>query len=347
MKRLLVIFGFFLATGCALVDEDLSECPDDLVIDYEMRLVTNIQTEIGTALKLDADIPVATSLRNYLKNIFSDHAHDVDLSFYDVDDPMSVLEHFTDIIDANQASYTLHIPAREYMHLAVANIMENPQVYLHGSDLCHTSQLLQKDGSGDPKVIPPHTTGLFTARLPMDVLQNVSRTFDVDLYMANCATALVIDNTAEGTPAIKDFKAYTTGFASSFNIADSTYTFDSNPLVRADNIPVEGNAQSLYATVQFPSRDPHPRTKVVIETTDPFISDNAEEALWEWVVYITLEDGSVTENRLKFSQALRAGQLRVVRVRIGPDGTLSTDDTSVGVSVTLDWNQGGSHEVPL
>jgi hypothetical protein len=86
---------------------------------------------------------------------------------------------------------------------------------------------------------------------------------------------------------------------------------------------------------------------VVIETTDPFDSDYEKEVLWEWVVYVTLEDDTVTENRLAFSQPLRAGELRVVRVRILPDGTLSTDDTSVGVSVTLDWKQGGSHDVPL
>lgn len=347
MRRLFGIFCMLFAAGCSLVDEDFSECPDELVIDYEMRLVTNVQTEIGTALSLDADVQVAGALRNYLKDIFSDHAHDVDLSFYDVSAPMPVLEHFSDIIDASQASYTLHIPAREYMHLAVANIMDNTQVDLQDEGLCQTSRLLQHAGSGDPEVVASHTTGLFTARLPMNILENVSRTFNVNLYMANCATALVVDNTAEGTPEIRDFKAFTTGFANAFNIADSTYVFESQPLVKADPIPVEGGAESLYATVQFPSREPHSGTKVVIETTDPFISDNAEETLWEWVVYITLPDGSVTENRLKFSQALRAGQLRVIRVRIAPDGTLSTDDTSVGVSVTLDWNQGGSHVIPL
>ena len=347
MRRWFGIFCILFAAGCSLVDEDFSECPDELVIDYEMRLVTNVQTEIGTALSLDIDIPVAEALRNYLKGIFSDHAHDVDLSFYDTSAPMPVLEHFSDIIDASQASYTLHIPAREYMHLAVANIKDNAQVNLQDEGLCHSSQLLQLAGSGDPEVVAPHTTGLFTARLPMDILENVSRIFNVDLYMANCAAALVVDHTAEGTPEITDLKAFTTGFASAFNIADSTYVFDSQPLVRADRIPVEGNAESLYATVQFPSRDPHPGSKVVIETTDPFISDNAQDALWQWVVYVTLPDGSVTESRLVFSQPLRAGQLKIIRARIGHDGILSTDDTSVGVSVTLDWHQGSSHEIPL
>lgn len=347
MKRWLSIFTVFLAAGCCLVDEDFSECPDELTIDYEMHLVTNVQTEINTVLSLDTDVHVADALREYLKEIFSDHAHDVDLSFYDVNAPMPVLEHISDIIDASQASYTLHIPAREYMHLAVANLLENTQVNLQDQELCQTSRLLQVDGSGDPEVIAPHTTGLFTARLPMNVLENVSRTFDVNLYMANCATALVVDLTAEGTPEITDFKAFTTGFASSFNIADSTYVYDANPLVRADDIPVEGHLQSLYATVQFPSRKPAPESKVVIETTDPFISDGAPDALWEWIVYVTLPDGSVTETRLGLCQPLLAGQLKIIRARITEDGTLSTDDTSVGVSVTLNWNEAGSHVVPL
>lgn len=348
MERLLGILGiFFLATGCCLVDEDFSECPDELPISYEMRLVTNIQTEINTVLRMDTDIYVAAALRAYLKDIFSDHAHDIDLSFYDVNAPMPVLEHFTDIIDANQTSYTLHIPVRKYMHLAVANIMENEQVSLQGEELCQTSRLLQAEGSGNPEVVDSHTTGLFTARLPMNILENQSQIFNVNLFMANCAAALVVDNTAEGTPEISDFKAFTTGFASSFNIADSTYVFGPATLVKADRIPVEGDAESCYATVQFPSREPELQSKVVIETTDPFISDNAKDALWEWVIYVTLTDGSVTETRLKIVNPLRAGQLKIIRVRVGPDGIVSTDDTSVGVSVTLDWNQGGAHVVPL
>ena len=345
MKRLIGIFGFFLAAGCSLVDEDFSECPDALVIDYEMQLVTNVQTEISTVLKLDVDIPVADALRKYLQGIFSDHAHDVDLSFYDVEAPMAVLEQITDIVDDNQASYTLRIPVRDYMHLAVANITDNPQVRLEGKDRCRSSRLLQRAGVGDPKVVPPHTTGIFTARLPMEMHENTDQTFSVNLHMANCATALVIDNTSDETPEITDIRAFTSGFASSFNIAENSYTFDENPLIKADLIPVEGNQESLFATVQFPSMDPD--TKSIIETTDPFVAKNVKDVLWEWVVYVTLSDGSVTESRLGIIHPLRAGQFKMIRARIARDGRLSTDDTSVGVSVTLDWNEGGSHVIPL
>ena len=349
MKKFLGIFSIALACyGCCLVDDDLSGCPDEYSIDYEMRLVTNVQTEINTVLGLEADVHVAAALREYLKDIFSDFAHDVDLSFYDYAEPRPVLEHFSDIMDANQASYTLHLPVHDYMHLAVANIMDNNLVDLDSKAACGTSRLLQDDPDQN-NVISTHNTGLFTARLPMKILEGVDQSFLVRLYMANCATALVVDNTAEGTPAISGFRAFTTGFASSFNIADSTYVFDRNPMVRAENVPVEGGAESCYVTVQFPSREPdeEPESKVVIETTDPFISDNAEEKLWEWVVYVTMPDGTITESRLGLIKPLRAGQLKIIRVRIGDGGIVYTDDSSVGVSVTLDWNQAGVHIIPL
>ena len=347
MKKFLSIFCIAMACyGCCLVDEDLSGCPDEYSIEYEMRLVTNVQTEINTVLGLEADIHVAKALRNYLKDIFSDFAHDVDLSFYDYYEPRPVLEHFSDIMDANQTSYTLHLPVREYMHLAVANITDNHLVDLEDEESCGTSRLLQSVPD-ENNIIKTHNTGLFTARLPMKILEGVDQNFLVQLYMANCATALVVDNAAFGTPEISGFKAFTTGFADSFNISDSTYVFNKNPLVEADFVKVEEGTESCYVTVQFPSREPKPESKVVIETTDPFIAENADEALWEWVVYVTLPDGSITESRLGLIQPLRAGQLKIIRVRIGSDGIVYTDDTSVGVSATLDWNQAGTHIIPL
>ena len=83
MKRLLGILVISFAAGCSLVDEDLSDCPDELTIDYEMRLVTNVQTEISSVLNRGSDPAAAGALRNYFRNIFSDYAHDVDLFLED------------------------------------------------------------------------------------------------------------------------------------------------------------------------------------------------------------------------------------------------------------------------
>ena len=357
MKRAFGILSIILAfTGCKLIDEDLSGCPDEYTIKYEMRLVTNVQTEIETELSLVTEQHAAKALREYLKDIFSDFAHDVDLSFYDDQPPMEVLQHFTDIMDANQTEYTLHLPVRQYMHLAVANIVDNHLVGLSGEQQCHSSIL--KQTTPDGKSITPHNTGLFTARLPMDIIEGIDQQFKVNLYMANCATALVMDRSK--APALKGISAFTTGFAESFGIADSTYTFDSEFLVKADELAVEDGPFGCWVTVNFPSRDVKgpgpspapaagktPSTKVVIETTDPFIAASADESLWEWRVYVTLADDTVVETCLGLAKPLRAGQLKILKVRIDTDGRIIPDDATVATSVNMNWQAGPGGEVIL
>lgn len=339
-----ILLSVFVLGGCCLVNEDFSGCPDDFSTEYEMRLITNVRTEINTVLGLEADLHVATALRDHLSDIFSDFAHDVDLSFYDYAEPRPVLEHFTDIIDANQTSYTLNLPVYEYMHLAVANIMDNDNVSLEGEDFCSTARLHQADPE-EGNVISSHNTGLFTARLPMQILDNMDQDFLVQLYMANCATALIIDRT--GAPSVSSMSAFTTGFASAFNIADSTYVFDRDPLIRAKKLDIDEGIEDCYVTVQFPSRDTRPDTKVVVETEDPFIAESADEGLWEWQVYVTLADGSITQNRLGIVKPLRAGQLKIIRIRIGDGGVAIPDDSSVVSSFNTNWEPSQEHYIDL
>lgn len=344
MERVLGLLGIAALTSCSVIDEDLSDCDKQAKMDYELRLVTNMNTEMKTQLTTETDLKLEHALRQYLGGVFTDFAHDVDLSFYDYAEPRPVLEHFTDIIDANQTSYTLNLPVYEYMHLAVANIMDNDNVSLEGEDFCSTARLHQADPE-EGNVITSHNTGLFTARLPMQILDNMDQDFLVQLYMANCATALIIDRT--GAPSVSSMSAFTTGFASAFNIADSTYVFDRDPLVRAKKLDIDEGIEDCYVTVQFPSRDTRPDTKVVVETEDPFIAESADEGLWEWQVYVTLADGSITQNRLGIVKPLRAGQLKIIRIRIGDGGVAIPDDSSVVSSFNTNWEPSQEHYIDL
>lgn len=202
-------------TGCSIIDEDLSKCDEpqpqpqpepEYKIDYELQLITNISTEIETELSALTDTAIANALRRHLSTIFTDRAYDVDLSFYDTQADSVRLQHDQHIMDASQASYSLNLPKRQYMHLAAANLVNNGQVSILDDNWCHRSQLQQVSGD----TIPSHTTGLFTARLPMNVLEGVDQQFSVRLYMANCATALVIDDQGYDTSGLRVFA---TGFA--------------------------------------------------------------------------------------------------------------------------------------
>jgi hypothetical protein len=215
---------------------------------------------------------------------------------------------------------------QEYMHLAVANIAENHVVGLSNDENCQTSMLQQTDDSP----IASHTTGLFTARLPMEVLSGVSQTFNVKLYMANSAVALVLDTKGH---AYSEMKVYATGFAKEFMIEDSTYVFpEKEVLVRADKVDT-GNELLCFCSVNFPSHNPD--------------EVGADEPLWQLRVYVTMPDGNITETIIDVKEQLKAGELKIIKGELDDEGAVRPYDSTVGVSVTLDWNEGGTYDPEL
>lgn len=324
-------------TGCSMIDEDLSGCGKEVVVEYDVELVTNMSLELEMQLDAQTDKEIIDLLREYMRRIFTDHAHDVDLSFYDTQGDSTRLMHDQHIMDANQRRYVLHLPIHDYQHLAVANIAENRLVELANDTRCHPAQLLQQRAD----TITPHTTGLFTARLPMQLVEGIDQTFFVRLYMANCASALVVDpRSHQGLP----IRVVASGFASQYQICDSAYTFEpSAPVMATDMLTAKTDPRICFCTVNFPSREPA-ATRTVIETQEPFVAKPGEQSLWEYRVYVTNADGSVTESIVGIREPLRAGQLKVVQVWIGDDGRVNSESPEVGVSVTLDWKPGNTYE---
>jgi hypothetical protein len=309
--------------ACSTIDEDLSDCGEDFEMEYELQLITNIETELQTELVTGREQLVADALRNHLANIFTDVARDIDLSFYATGKEDALQYHKSELMNANEKSYSFFLPAQDYRHLALANLQNNSVVSVTGGDQSATQTLVQKQG----ETIESHETGLFTAREDMKVKEGEDQTFHVDLYMANSATALVIDN-ARGVE-VKDIQVYATGFATAFSVNDSTYTYvDNPPMVHAQQVSTDADDMLCFCTVNFPSRD-----KAV-----------GEEPLWQYVVYVTLADGSVTQSVLSLKEPLMAGNLKIVKTYLQADGSLQPDNTLVGVSVTLDWKQGGTYE---
>ena len=317
--------------GCTLVDQDLSSCETSYDIDYELRLVTNLTTELKTQVSTQVELTsVAEALLDHLGSVFTDHAYDVDLSFYDVQGDSARLHHESHIMDASEQSFTLFIPRREYMHLAVANLDKCGQLQMVDDERCHTAALLQKNGD----YVESFRTGVFAARLPMDIKEGVDEHFDVKLGMVNCASALALDTLGSGLGGIK---VSVSGFASGINLADSTYIFRSAPEVVADEVKTGDGRFACFCAVTFPSKDVE--TKVVIDTDDPFVSPEAAEALWTCTVYVTTGDGKVTKTDLGVKQPLRPGQFMLIRGKVEPDGSVVPREQFVGASVSLEWNE--------
>ena len=306
-----------LLSSCSIIDENLDDCGINNKIIYRLKLITNIQTELDQQLGSADERPVANALRQSLNGIFTDMAHDIDLSFYNTDNIRE--KHEQHIMNASQAEYVVYLPERDYRNLAVANITNATNVTLESDDYTPSTMKLQQQ-QGD--TIDSHSTGMFTARKIIEVC-NCTESFNVELYMANSCAALVVDTAGVG---IRGMKVLTQDFATSFAVSDSTYAYQANPLIRSVEVPTNGQPYTCHYTVSFPSR--HTRS----------------DGLFRIKAYVTLPDGTTTENIITVEQPLMAGYLKIIKMKMKPNGSLTPLSQDVGVSVTLNWKQGGTYE---
>ena len=346
MSRVLATIAFFsfLTTqlltlaSCSTIDEDRSDCENEFRVNYEVKLRTNISTQIQTVLRSRFETEVANLLEDSLKNIFREYAHDVDLSFYVGDNRQF---HDFKLMLANQATYELELPADNYRHLAVANIEEEAEVDLLQSEGVERSHLFQEVAD----TIDGHHTGLFSARQNMNIVGNQNQTFDVTLYMANCASILVLrtDNVA-----YNDVKVLSTDFADDFLVNDSVYRFNHNYMVRDLRVTRPPVEREVFYSVTFPSHDTaeeaqgattRPSNGVEIDNDGSTGAEDSER-IWRKFVYVTLPDGSITRTVINVRQPLKAGQIFIIYAYLKPDGSIYSPNVEVSTSVTLDWKEG-------
>lgn len=324
----LLLLGAIAQASCDSIDDDLSDCGKDVRVEYTMELLTNMQTELVTELTTPPELLVAEQLRQALSSYFSDRAHDLDLSFFST---QGLAHHESHIIDANEASYTIYLPARNYRHLGVANTTAGQNLTTSGSNELSAYTISQPVADS----IDSHSSGLFTARTNIDI-ENQSvkdQTFHVWLYMQNSAAALVLD---PGTNQFRSIRACIAGTASSFAVNDSTYSFDSSRPVRMATLDTGGSGLHCLYGKCFPSPD-QPATRAGMTADE-------NNACWQIHVYVTLTDGTVTESSLYIPTRLPAGQLRIVKGFLQSDGSVVPSRQEVGVSVLLNWKQGNTYE---
>lgn len=332
LNQYIVLFLFAVVTaGCHLIDDDLSVCGADYLIHYRMNLVTEVNTTIDEKLSSDMEKPVADALKLWAEPYFMGHAHDLDMSFFSLDGTDELLEHKSDIIDASQKSYTLYIPRMDYQHLAVVNIKDNENASLMGGQYASSMCIAQREAD----TLPSHNTAIYTARLPMYMPENDSDlSFNVHLYMASCAVAIVQTN--QSTTSLRMARVLLSGTASRFSINDSLYTFNHTALIRAEKV-----LDNCYAMLSLPSRDSITGTSGMQAR-----AKRADETLWQLKVYIPTADSKVTETILSFPYPLKAGTMEIIKIEAQEDGSaVVIGNPDVGASVTLDWKEGNEHDV--
>ena len=226
------------------------------------------------------------------------------------------------------------------MHLALANIADNHQISLNRKEHSTTLEL----GLPDKTLLQSMSTGVFTARLPMKV-EDKSASFDVYLYMVNAAVALVIDTTA--CDALESMSSTLNDGAYRFMVRDSLYDYSRTCAFRMEEV-----------TVNKPSGAPQTKTNRVKSIADtPTMACLAavgmptrDDQPWTVTFTATLTGNKHTTSTLTIEESLKAGTLRVIKLRMNKDGELTPYEESekeVGVTVTLDWKDGGGHDIDL
>ena len=121
--------------------------------------------------------------------------------------------------------------------------------------------------------------------------------------MASSCAVLVVDTAGVD---IRCMKVFTQDLATSCAVADSTYAFTANPVVRSTEIPLPGQHRTRHYAVSFPSRNNTVATASAVSQA-PTRADSQAEAFFRIKAYVTLPNGSGTENIISVEQPLLAG----------------------------------------
>lgn len=326
------LWSVFALVSC--INEDTSDCGKDYTLTYKMKLKVNLSMVLDTELDEEADAAARPIVEGAVNSIFKAYATDNDLVFYRPQTGQLV-RHESNEMDGAQATYTLFMPAAAYRHIALANVVKEPQVELVGDENVTELKLQHVDALTADTVDTQHAS-LFSARMNI-AEQDFTHDMEVDLVMLNAAMVVLIDRNGLTPEAVQ---GCVEGMATSFSLNDSTYNFEHNTLVRAAH--AAGPQHDVLYAVTLPSRDK------INTNASPLneVEARTEQGIWQFHV-VTKLNGKFTESILHLNTPLEAGQLRILKVKLQPDGRVVTDLPDVGISVKLDWQPGGEHDVDM
>ena len=335
MKRIgfiILLPLFFVA--CTLIYDDLSVCGEELILDYEMQLHTELSLQLQTELMTEMETPVRNALSDWLAPIFTETAKDVDLRFFstDTDELRRLIQ---EEINDSRTSYTFQLPKENYMHLGVANISDNHQVELTDAMHAATMQLVALNYDE----LPSFSTGVFTARKHMEIGDS-SQQFNVHLYMATCAVAIVIDTTA--CDSLVSVSGVMYGSATGFSVRDSVYSFDRRHKLIFDDVHI---GESASSPMRRTSQSQIPRMYSCMATSGFPTEDDKP---WSVTVTSTLTKNRHTRTTLTLDEPVQAGTLRIIRAHVDGSGAIQPDKgQEASVSIELDWNSGTEIEIEI
>lgn len=335
MKRLFKFWALALplllmTQSCSYIYDDCSNCAKYYSLNYRLDMISNINMQLREQLRADASSKTLKTLDNHFQNIFLPNTTEAHLGFYPVNGDEPIL--FNRTIEGRSTSISLSIPATDYRHVAVIG-QSDPSISLNEGKAASEVRLTQFMTD----TVVSHAEAAFAGTLDMDVMDNVNQNWTVNLYPADAGIAVVMNK----NPKVSRIRTFIGGLATSFSPDDSTWHWEHASIMRTEPIEIDGTDSTAYCAVAFPS---HAKTTGAKGNNTRANSNNG---LWNVDIYADMPNGSITKTVLTLSEALKAGDIKVIRVKVNDDGGISTTDSNVGASVTLDWKKGGEYNPDL
>lgn len=337
---------------------------------------SNLEEELNDMLGSDKDLPLRRAVEAQYEKFLAQTSHDVDIAFYDLrkKGEGTVYKQFT--MEGGHAVFQVKLPASDYKIAVAANLAAVPQVSLLNVE--NVDQVALAEQSAEK--LESHPAPVYAGRNRVFVQDGDRKSKDMSVSMVNTMAVLAINR---DSCEVEGIRAEFLGLADSFLIVDSSCTFNRNTVVKAEVIPL---AQYMDQSTDLA---PHQswvmddfwtqwaRTPVLVcgagmpSRTVGTEVVGTRVKIWTIVLYVTLEDGSVTRNEIYIGEPLRTGHLLVVKGWLLEDGSFSpsppfpnlppgyyfptdstdtpttNDSTVVGVNVMLDWQDGVNYKPQL
>ena len=71
--------------SCSLIDDDLSDCESTYSLNYELKMVSNINLQLSEQLQVNTGSLTLATLNNYFSRIIQPTTSEVRLGFYPTD----------------------------------------------------------------------------------------------------------------------------------------------------------------------------------------------------------------------------------------------------------------------
>jgi len=365
----------FAPEGCALIDERVKDCPEEITVTCYLNLSSNKDLEMDDKLGTEHDRPVRAALEDYLEHVFVSSVREVDMYFYDQRRRGKMTHEQHEIMDAGEREFEIRLPASDYRVAGAANVSVLPDVALEGAEGNYeVLRLVQKDA----ELLPSQPSAVFTARQRMTVRDREDQHFDVRFQMANAAAALIINR---DSCDVKGIRAEYSGLSDSFKILDSAYSFNNTTLIGTDlidivpftgsDVDISNEAEPWVYDLFWTRWKKVPLMVCGVGFPSPNVSSEVVGTypkIWTIYLYVTLQDNSVTRSEIYIGKPLQAGNLLIIKGWLTGEGAFTGtpehapynpdpggpdfppeppeppepagDSTVVGVHVMLNWTEG-------